>query len=340
MIATPTNTTPEIPGELAVGPNPVLRRTLTIAGRYGTLVGLVALVAWFSLAIPEYFPTFGNLINVLDQCALASIIAAGLTVVLIAGEFDLSIGNHASLAGVLVVRFIADGVPIPLAIVLVLVVGALIGLVNGLIVTQLRVNALITTLGIGTVLVGINYWVTRGLPMPVPEASRGFLEISLGRLADIPYPVFYMVAILVGVWLLLNRMAIGEHIQAVGGNMEAARLSGVRVDFTKTFAFVCAGVLAATTGILLSANIGSGQITGADSFALSSFAAVFLGSAVLREGEFHIVGTFVGVLTVAVGFNGLAIMGVASSVQFLFQGGLLVAAVALSTVARRFTKGT
>ena len=216
-----------------------------------------------------------------------------------------------------------------------LAIGALIGLVNGLIVTQLRVNALITTLGIGTILVGINYWVTGGMPMVVPQESLGFLEIALGRLAGIPYPVYYMVAILVAVWLLLNRMAIGEHIQAVGGNIEA-----VRVDFTKTFAFVCAGVLAATTGILVSANVGSGQITGADSFLLSSFAAVFLGSAVLREGEFHIVGTFVGVLTVAVGFNGLAIMGVASSVMNLFQGGLLVTAVALSTVARRLNKGS
>jgi ribose transport system permease protein len=317
-----------------------MRRALTIAGRYGTLIGLAALVAWFSVAIPKYFPTFDNFINVLDQCALASIIAAGLTIVLIAGEFDLSLGYHASLAGILVVRFMINGVPIPLAIVLVLAIGALIGLVNGLIVTQLRVNALITTLGIGTILVGINYWVTGGMPMVVPEESLGFLEIALGRLAGIPYPVYYMVAILVAVWLLLNRMAIGEHIQAVGGNVEAARLSGVRVDFTKTFAFVCAGVLAATTGILVSANVGSGQITGADSFLLSSFAAVFLGSAVLREGEFHIVGTFVGVLTVAVGFNGLAIMGVASSVMNLFQGGLLVTAVALSTVARRLNKGS
>jgi ribose transport system permease protein len=335
-----TKTTVETARARADNTNFAMRRALTIAGRYGTLIGLAALVAWFSFAIPKYFPTFDNFINLLDQCALASIIAAGLTIVLIAGEFDLSLGYHASLAGILVVRFIINGVPIPLAIVLVLAIGALVGLVNGLIVTQLRVNALITTLGIGTVLVGINYWVTGGMPMVVPEQSLGFLEIALGRLAGVPYPVYYMVAILVAVWLLLNRMAIGEHIQAVGGNVEAARLSGVRVDFTKTFAFVCAGVLAATTGILISANVGSGQITGADSFTLSSFAAVFLGSAVLREGEFHIVGTFVGVLTVAVGFNGLAIMGVASSVQNLFQGGLLVAAVALSTVARRLNKGS
>lgn len=335
-----TETTVETGRGPEVRNNLVRRRALTIAGRYGTLMGLVVLVAWFSIAMPDYFPSFGNLINVLDQSAMASIIAAGLTIVLIAGEFDLSIGQHASLAGILVVRFIIAGIPLPVAIVLVIVIGALIGLVNGLIVTQLRVNALITTLGIGTILVGINYWVTGGLPLPVPEQSLGFLDIALGRLFGVPYPIFYMVVILVAIWLLLNRMAIGEHLQAVGGNVEAARLSGVPVERTKTFAFVCAGVLAATTGVLLSANIGSGQITGADNFTLSSFAAVFLGSAVLREGEFHILGTFIGVLTVAIGFNGLALMGVASSVQFLFQGGLLVAAVALSTVARRLTKGT
>jgi len=109
----------------------------------------------------------------------------------------------------------------------------------------------------------------------------------------------------------------------------------VRVERTKTFAFVCAGLLAATTGVLITAEIGSGQIVAGDSFTLSSFAAVFLGSAVLREGDFHIVGTFVGVLLVAVGFNGLAIMGVASSAMYLFQGLLLIGAVALSTVSRR-----
>jgi ribose transport system permease protein len=327
-----------IPTRTRLTDRPAVRLGLVLAGRYGTLVGLAALVVWFSLALPLYFPTPSNLINVLDQCALGSMAAGGLTVVLIAGEFDLSIGQHASLAGVLVARLLIMGVPIPVAALVVLACGALIGLVNGLIVTQLRVNALITTLGMGTVLVGINYHVTGGFPLTVPADQLGFLNVALGRFWSIPYPVFYMVAVLVVLWVMLNRMVIGQDLQAVGGNLEAARLSGVRADATKTFAFVCAGVLAALTGILLTATIGSGQIVGGDNFTLSSFAAVFLGSAVLREGEFHTVGTFVGVLVVAVGFNGLAIMGVASSVQYLFQGLLLVGAVALGTVARRLSE--
>jgi ribose transport system permease protein len=315
---------------------PLVRTGLVLAGRYGTLVGLGILVVWFSIALPLYFPTVDNFVNVLDQCALSAIVAGGLTIVLIAGEFDLSIGQHASLAGVLVARLLISGLPVPAAIVLVLGLGALIGLVNGLIVTQLRVNALITTLGMGTVLVGINYYITGGLPLTLPAGASDYLPtLGLGRFLSIPYPVYYMVVVLVVLWVILNRMAIGEHLQAVGGNVEAARLSGVRVERTKTFAFVCAGLLAATTGVLITAEIGSGQIVAGDSFTLSSFAAVFLGSAVLREGDFHIVGTFVGVLLVAVGFNGLAIMGVASSAMYLFQGLLLIGAVALSTVSRR-----
>src|ERR1035437_8185883 len=160
---------------------PAVRVGLVLGGRYGTLVGLAVLVAWFSFALPLYFPTPSNLINVLDQCALGFMAAGGLTVVLIAGEFDLSIGQHASLAGVLIARLLIIGVPIPVAALVVLACGALIGLAHGLIVTQLRVNAFITTLGMGTILVGVNYHVTGGFPLTVPSDQLGFLDVALGR---------------------------------------------------------------------------------------------------------------------------------------------------------------
>jgi len=133
----------------------------------------------------------------------------------------------------------------------------------------------------------------------------------------------------------LNRTRFGHHTQAIGSNPVAAALSGVRVARITIGSFVIASACAATAGILLSARIGSGQVTAGDGFLLSTFAAVFLGAAVLRDREFHIIGSFIGVLFVAIGFNGLSILGAPTHVQFFFQGGVLIIATALSTATAK-----
>jgi ribose transport system permease protein len=135
--------------------------------------------------------------------------------------------------------------------------------------------------------------------------------------------------------VLLNRTILGQSMQAVGGNPVAARLSGIRVDRTRTLVFVLAGACAAVTGVLLASRTGSASVDGGDGYMLSAFAAAFFGSAVLRDGQFHIVGTLLGVLTVAVGFNAIAITGINTYYQYLFQGGLLIFAVGVGTLARR-----
>ena len=208
-----------------------------------------------------------------------------------------------------------------------------IGLINGLIVTKARVNSVIATLGMGTIIVGLNFAYSSGVPIVagVPEA---FLEISLGRFWGIPNNVFVMAAVLLFLWVLVERTSIGQAIQAVGGNPAAARLSGINVDGIKILGFVISGVCAALTGILLASSLGSGTTSAADSYLLTAFAAVFLGSATLRDGEFHVFGTFIGVLIIAVGFNGLAIFGAPTFYQFLFQGVILIVAVGLSSLGR------
>ena len=314
------------------------RGAIAFVGRYGAILGLILLCAIFGLTIGEYFLTVDNFINVLNQSAFSAICAVGLTLVLAGGEFDLSIGYNASLSGVLVVGFLLAGIPMPIAILAVIVIGALIGLFNGALVTQLRVNALIATLGTGSLLVGINYAYSSGMPQAVQSKYPEFLDISIGRLWGIPHPVFYMAGVLFLMWVFLGHSVTGQHVQAVGGNVEAARLSGIRIELTKTITFMIAGACAAITGILLASSIGSGQPQAGDSFTLSSFAAAFLGTAVLREGEFNVLGTFIGVVTVAVGFNGLALLGVPSFAQYLFQGLILIIAVALSTLARRLSQ--
>jgi ribose transport system permease protein len=216
----------------------------------------------------------------------------------------------------------------------VLAIGVLIGIVNGLIVTKARVNAVIGTLGVGTVLTGLTFAYTAGSPISSGVPSS-FTAISLGQTFSIPNNILIMAVVMGLLWTVINRTDIGQHFEAVGGNTEAARLSGIAVDRVKIIAFAIAGVCAALTGILLASLLGSGTSSAADSYLLDAFAATFLGSATLRNGEFHIVGTLIGVLFIALGFNGLALLGAATFWQYLFKGSVLVAAVALSTVARR-----
>jgi ribose transport system permease protein len=315
--------------------SPGARIGLAIFARYATIIGLALMIVIFSILSPDAFPTLNNFVNVLNQASLATIIAGGLTLAVVVGELDLSIGYAASLHGVLVTGLIVhDKLPIALAIVIVLALGALIGVVNGLIVTKLRVNSVIATLGVGTIIVGVAFAYSSGVPI-VAGVPDGFLQLSLGRwLFGIPNPIIIMAVVVVGLWVLVERTAIGQEIQAVGGNPIAARLAGISVDRIKILGFVISAVCAALTGALLASRLGSGTTNAADSYLLTAFAAVFLGSATLRDGEFHVLGTFIGTLIIVFGFNGLNIFGAPTFSQYVFQGTILVVAVALSSLGR------
>lgn len=309
-------------------------------GKFGALIVLALLVVVFTIISPQYFLTWGNIVQIFNQSALAAIIACGLTMVLASNQFDLSIGNVASLSGVLVAYLMIHGASIPVAILVTVFVGVLVGVVNSLLVTRLGVNALVATLGVGSVVIGANYFISGGAAQPFGSVVPGFSEISVGSWFGVPRNVYYMAVIVATLWLILNRTDLGRNIQAVGGNAEAAHLAGVGVKSVTSAAFIICSICASITGILLASVVGSGQPTGGDGYTLSAFAAAFLGTAVLREGQFHILGTLVGVVTVSTGFNGLALAGVPSYVQFLFQGLVLIAAVSFSTVARQLTKAT
>lgn len=304
-------------------------------GRYGTLMMLALLVVVVSALEPQTFATGSNLVNILNQSALSAVIAMGLTFTLVTGEFDLSIGNTASLAGVVGCTLMAEhGQSVPVALSVSLAVGVVIGLLNGVVVTAMGVNALVATLGVGTVAVGVNYAIAGGLPVSLQDPD-GFLEISLGRFLGVPYPVYIMAVLALLAWFVLNRTVLGQAMQAVGGNPVAARLSGIRVDTVRVLGFMISGTLAAATGILLATRTGSAAVSAGDSYLLAAFAAAFFGSAVLRDGQFHIVGTIIGVITVSVGFNAIALLDLETYWQYLFQGAVLIVGVGVGTVARR-----
>lgn len=319
-------------------PRSIGRTGLVILSKYGTLAAMALMVLIFGLAVPNGgFLSSNNLLAIINQSALTAIIACGLTLVLVVGEMDLSIGYNASLSGVLVTGLMANqGVPLAIAILLTVAVGAVIGAINGALVTKARVNAVVATLGVGTVLIGLSFGYTAG--SPIISVPKLFTYLTLSKFAGVQNPIWFMIIVLTILWVVLNRTPLGQRMQAVGANKNAARLAGVRTDRAKIAAFVIGGTCAAVTGVLLASLLGSGTVSAGDGYLLDSFAAVFLGAATLRDGEFHIVGTLVGVLVVNVGFNGLSLMGTPTFWQFIFKGGILVLAVALSTIARRYAK--
>jgi ribose transport system permease protein len=309
---------------------------LRLLGTYGTIVVLVVMLVVFSLVEPGTFATIGNFRNILNDMAIGTIVAGGLTVPLVAGDFDLSIGYVASFCGLLLVGLLSfNQLPIPLAILVVVAIGAVIGVINGVIVSKLGVNAFIATLGTGTLVVGLNYAYSGGIPLQLTH-SREFTDVAIGRFWGVPHLVVIMATLLLMLWVFLNRTVQGQHIKAIGISAESARRAGVAVDRSRIVAFACASTCAAIGGVLMASNLGSGQVTAGDGFMLTSFSAAFLGSAALKEGQFHILGTLIGVLTVAVGNNGLAMIGAPIFTQYLFAGLLLVVAVAMSSIGRRY----
>ena len=209
------------------------------------------------VASPDAFGTRANLTAVLTDVAPVAIVAGGLTICLVTGDFDLSIGYQASIATVLVVGLlnglgfaglaVGSPLPIPVAILVVLLFGVLFGVANGLIVTKLGVNAFIATLGTGTLIVALNYWYGDGVTFPLTE-NLSFTQIALGEVAGIPYPILIMIGTLTLLWMILNLTRLGQHIKAVGDDVSAARRLGVSVDRTRILAFVICGICATGGG--------------------------------------------------------------------------------------------
>jgi ribose transport system permease protein len=305
------------------------RRHLNLSGllaRFGPILVLVVMIVVFGAMRPKTFLDWDNFINVLNLSALGAIIAMGLTFVLVTGDFDLSVGYVASLGGVLTAWLTAKhGWPLGAAIVFAIAAAALVGYLNGLLVTVVGINALIATLGVGTIVLGLNFAITTGVPVNVSNPT--LLGFTFHRLWGIPHPVYVMIGVAVVLWVLLNKTASGYAMQAVGGNRVAAEYSGIRVARIRRISFVIAAACAGLTGVLLTSQSGAATVDGGQSFLLPAFAAAFFGSAVLKEGQFHVIGTLLGIFTVQVGFNGITLIGIESYYQYIFQGSLLIFAV-------------
>lgn len=313
----------------AVRRQPASDRFFELFSKYGTIASLVAFVVIFSLLRPEVFPTTLNLFNVLNQVSILGIIALGLTVPLVQGLFDLSIGAMATLGGFLVTYILANGTvsSVFVAIGLILLLALVIGAGNGVIVSYAGISAFIATLATGSIMTGAvlgisnSQTVLSGIPEP-------FLTIGQGRVGPIPIPVLIMAGVALVLWVFLTFTQTGRNMYAIGGNVEAARLSGIRVKRYPLLALAISAGCAALAGMVVSANLGVGRPQGVgETYLLDAFAAAFIGASTLRPGRFHIVGTIVGVLLIGVINNGLSLLGVPTFWQYVVRGTLLLVAV-------------
>jgi ribose transport system permease protein len=308
----------------------VARLLTTAGGRGGALVILLALVVAFSLA-SENFLTVDNLRNILRQYSVPAILAVGQTLVIVSAGIDLSVASTAALSGsVMGVMYAHEGYPEPVALLMGLAAGFAVGAVNGFVITKWHVPDFIATLGAFTAVRGVALLVTDGLPVPdytkaqegrtVPETVT-----TLGADSVFGIPLIAVVAAvcaLIG-WFILSRTTLGRSAYAIGGNREAARVSGIKVERTKWAIYIFSGLMAAIAGFMLTGRQGRANALMGEGMELQSIAAVVVGGTNLFGGEGTIGGTIIGVLIIGVLNNGLNILGVADFWQRVVNGSII-----------------
>lgn len=300
---------------------------------WGTLIGFFFLLVFFSAMRPDAFPTFGNLRNVIEQVATLAIASAGVGMVMVTGDFDLSVGAVASLCGVVAAKLMVAGVGVGTALVLALILGALIGALNGGIIAYAGVSPFIGTLAAMTSYTGLALFVTGGTTVfGMPEAFRWFGQ---GAVGPVPASVIIMIVVILITWLILDYTTFGQRLYAIGGNREAAFLAGIDTRRARFLAYVYSGMTASVSGIVLTSRLFSAHPQAAAPFMLNAAAAVFLGMTAFREGQANVFGTFLGVLIMGVLGNGLNIIGINTYIQSVLTGAILVLAVLLSGLAQR-----
>ena len=301
---------------------------------WGLLILLVFLLLLFSLLKADTFLTaftFQSLANNRSINALASL---AVMIPLAANQFDLSVASIIGIGQVLANGLqTQQGLAWPLAAGLVVLLGALVGLVNGLLVTRLRINSFIATLGTGSVLLGLNQWYTGGRQV-VGVLPDGFIALS-GKLWGVPLPVFYVLGIALVLWLVMEYLPLGRFLYVLGDNPRAAELNGISEHRYVTLAFVASGTIAAFAGVLLQAQLLVGQSTVGQELMLPAFTGALLGATSVRPGRANVWGTLLAVAVLAVAVAGLNQLGAPFFVEPLFNGLMLIVAVGLALHAAR-----
>jgi ribose transport system permease protein len=316
---------------------------ISLIRRFGTLIGFLAIVVFFWTQLPDTFMTAQNLLNVSQQISMLAVVAFTMTIVMVMGDFDLSVGSMASLAGIVAAVVFSSGYPVAAGVGAALAVGLAGGLLNGVLVSYVGILPFVATLGTLTIFSGAAFLVSGGKTIfgrDIPSAFSGFArgKVPLEAIGlpsvGLPYLSLLALAVLILVHVALEHTAYGRRLYAIGGNTEAARLAGIRVRILRMSAFGLTGLGAATAGLMYASRVASANPTQGSGLMLQAIAAVFLGMTMSREGEPRVFATLVGVLILGVLDNGLTQMAVDSYVRMILVGAIVVLAVAISSIGR------
>ena len=297
-------------------------------GRYGTALGALAVFTGFALTA-EHFFALGNLLGILRQVSYIAILGIGFSLALTAAELDLSFANVASLAAVVTGLLVQGGQPVWLAFLAGLGVGLGFGLVNGLVVTRLKVPSLIATLATASIANGLAFMVTGGVAI-MGRWPRGFTDLGRATLLQVPVLIWWTALAGVLALLFLKQTRAGLHLVCTGEAEDAAALAGIPVRRMKLVALGLSGLAAGLVAVLLTASLSSAAPNGAGDFLLTAIAAVMLGMTMFEPGHPNIAGTLVGAVTIGMLSNGLVLLGAAYYVQDICLGVIIIASVSLS----------
>jgi ribose transport system permease protein len=305
-----------------------------ILKEYGTILALLVIIIVFGAMKPKAFLSVGNFWNITRQMAILSVIALGASLIMCVEEFDLSVGTIASLGGVLATILAIAGVPFIFALLIAVVISAILGFINGYIVTKFRVMSFIITLATSLVIYGITYWLSGGAMIfnGIPDS---FTTLGTGKIGHVYYLTIFMIVISVIFYYITKSTSFGRKLYAIGGNEQASKVAGIKVALYKTLAFTISGAMAGLAGVLLASRVGSASPTGGDAYTLNAYAVIFIGKTLFKEGVPNVVGTIVGVAILTVLANGLTVLQVPTFVQNILTGGIIVLAVVAQKIGNK-----
>jgi ribose transport system permease protein len=297
----------------------------------GTVAGLVIMVIVFA-SLSDVFLTQRNLVNILQQSSINGCIAIGMTLVIISGGIDLSVGPVAAFAAVLSATLLVAGFPVAIVILSALAIGLLCGLVNGALIAYAGLQPFIVTLGTLSLFRALALLFTGG--NPILSLPNEFRHLFSSELLGLPVPVIVVGVLAIAATVLLKKTPLGEYILAVGGNEEAARVSGVPIERTKVITYMISGGLAALGAVILIARLGAAEPTLGNLWELEAIAASAIGGASLMGGKGSIFGTILGAIVLGAMRNGLTLLNVQAFYQLLATGIIIILAMLVDRLAR------
>ena len=314
-----------------------------LISRCKLLVVLLGMVFVLALA-SDTFLTVKNFENILQQISINVCLAIGMTLVILTGGIDLSVGSVLAFSGVVMAGFIKNGIEIPSANILLqftfhgaviagLLTGLALGAFNGLMITRFKIPPFVATLGMLSIARGCTKLWTRG--EPITNLGRGFEVIGSGKLLGIPLIIWIPLFVIIVFAIVSRKSRFGRHLYAVGGNEQAALLSGLRVNRIKMGAYVLCGLLSAVAALILTARLNSATVVAGETYELEAIAAVVIGGTSLSGGRGSIIGTVFGCLIIGVLANGLVLLGVREELQLVVKGGVILLAVAIDKLQSR-----